>query len=121
MNRTVHTIGDATSVAYRFGCEPSTASPGANSIRGEKLVNVMATNTSAGLLYLQIHEIAPGINVAAPIDTAVPKFSFPVQAGLGGTFGEEVDLSGIYVCWSTTQATKTLAGASGEINILVKA
>lgn len=121
MNHAAKTIGDATSVKERFGCFPNTASGGANAIRPEKLLDVLAFNNTGGVLYLQVHEIAPGINVAAPIDTAVPLVSFPVQGGLGGTLGRGLDLQGIYCCWSTTQATKTLVGAaSGSINIVVK-
>jgi hypothetical protein len=122
MTHATHTIGDATSVKDRFGCEPfATAATGANSIRPEKLLDVLAFNNTGGVLYLQVHEIAPGINVATPIDTAVPLFSFPVQGGLGGTLGRSVDIQGIYCCWSTTSGTKTLvAAASGSINIIVK-
>lgn len=65
----------------------------------------------------------PAVSVpaaVAPADGVKPRFSFPVQTGLGGSLGEECDMTGIYCCWSSTQATKTIAAASGEINILIK-
>lgn len=66
---------------------------------------------------------APAVSspvAVAPPDGAVPRFSFPVATLLGGTLGQECDLSGIYCCWSSTQATKTIAGASGSITIVLK-
>ena len=121
MNHATHTIGDATSVKDRWGCEPSTAASGANALRPEKLLDVLCSNNTAGVLYLQVFELAPAINVATPADGQEPRFSFPVQGGLGGTLGRSVDMQGIYCCWSTTSATKTLVGAaSGSINIIVK-
>lgn len=56
----------------------------------------------------------------APIDTSVPVFSFPVFAGLGGTLGQCADMKGIYCCWSSTLTTKTIAAASGPIQIVIK-
>jgi len=115
MRPPTHIFGDATSVAERFGSENA-------AIRPERLMDVTCVNTSGALKYMQVHEIAPGAaGAVAPAEGAVPKFSFPVQAGLGGTLGQEADLKGIYCCWSSTQATKTIAGASGEINIIVRA
>ena len=55
-----------------------------------------------------------------PASTAVPKFSFPVQPGLGGTLGRSVDMVGIYCAWSTTQATFTATSPSGSIAIILK-
>jgi len=114
MNHPTHSIGDATSVKERFGSENL-------SIRPEKLLDVLAYNSTGSTLYLQVHELAPTTAASAPADTAVPKFSFPVQAGLGGTLGRSVDMSGIYCCWSTTDLTKTLVGSeSGSIVIVLK-
>lgn len=105
MNHHVRAVGDQTSVADRVV-----------STRPEKLLDVLAFNNTGGVLYLQVHEAS-----AAPADTAVPKLSFPVQGGLGGTLGRGVDLAAVYVCWSTTALTKTIAAASGSIVAILKA
>jgi hypothetical protein len=60
-------------------------------------------------------------NSVAPAAGSTPKFSFPVQTLLGGTLGRPVDMTGVYCVWSSTQATLTAAGASGPIQIIVKA
>lgn len=118
MNYPTHTIGDATSVQQRYGSENL-------QIRPEKLLDVLVFNNTGSLgdgnsLYCQVHEIAAGA-AAAPADGSVPRFSFPVFSLTGGTLGRCVDLEGIYVCWSTTQATKTLVAAnSGSIAIVIK-
>ena len=115
-----HSIGDATSVAQRFGSENG-------AIRPEKVLNVLAFNETGAsgdgaALYLQVHEIVPGAaGAVAPADGTVPKFSFPVFSQTGGMLGQIVDLTGVYVCWSSTKATKTIAAASGSIVICVKA
>jgi hypothetical protein len=68
---------------------------------------------------------APAPSFTAPIAVApagatVPKFSFPVQPGLGGTLGRSVDMDGIFCAWSSTALTYTAAGSSGPIWIVVK-
>ena len=75
-----------------------------------------ASSTVTGLLY---KTFLPQIQIV-PSSTAVPKFSFPVQPGLGGTLGRSVDMVGIYCAWSTTQATFTATSASGSIAIILK-
>jgi hypothetical protein len=75
-----------------------------------------ASATITGLLY---KTLLPQIQIV-PASTAVPKFSFPVQPGLGGTLGRSVDMVGIYCAWSTTQATFTATSASGSIAIILK-
>ena len=75
-----------------------------------------ANSTVTGLLY---KTFLPQIQIV-PSSTAVPKFSFPVQPGLGGTLGRSVDMVGIYCAWSTTQATFTATSASGSIAIILK-
>lgn len=116
-----HSIGTAADVKERFGSENG-------AIRPEKVRNIVAFNNTGavgdgGALYLQVHEIAPGAaGAVAPADGQVPKFSFPVFSKTGGMLGQQVDLTGVYCCWSTTEATKTLVGAnSGSIIIVVKA
>ena len=59
-------------------------------------------------------------SAVAPAAGSTPRFSFPVQAGLGGTLGRQVDMTGIYCVWSSSQATLTAAGASGSIEIIIK-
>lgn len=67
------------------------------------------TNANASTRFIQFHDSA-----SAPADTAVPVISIPVQSGQTGTvdFGllGRSFATGIYVCASTTQNTKTIAG-----------
>lgn len=88
---------------------------------------VIAGATNSALITADIEDtgLTPagaGVNNAqVPAEGSSPKFSFPVQANLGGTLGEEVDMRGIFVCWSSTAATKTIALAnSGSIQIIIK-
>lgn len=120
MNHATNSIGNAADVKERFGSVNA-------AIRPEKLLDVLAFNNTGAqgdgaALYLQIHEIAPGpAGAVAPADTAVPKFSFPVFSKTGGTLGRSVDMTGVYCCWSTTEATKTLVGGnSGSIIVVLK-
>lgn len=86
------------------------------STRPEKLLDVLAYNNTNGVLYCQVHEVG-----AAPVDGSVAKFSFPVQAGLGGVLGERVDMDAIYVCWSSTPLVKTIVVAnSGSLVAILK-
>lgn len=111
-----HTFGNSTSVKERFGSENS-------AIRAEKLEDVVCVNeTATNPLFLQVHELTPGLAVAVPAEGSVPKFAFPVFAGIGGALGRSIDMAGVYCCWSTTQDTKTIVLAnSGPIQIIVKA
>lgn len=114
MNHPTHIIGDSSTIKERFGSENG-------AVRAEKLLDVLCFNATNGVLYMQVHEIAAGNPASAPFDGTVPRFSFPVQPGLGGTLGRAVDMSGIYCCWSTTSLAKTLvADNSGSINIVIK-
>ena len=114
MNHATVVIGSQTSVASRFGTNSTITRP-------EKLLDVLCFNNTGGTLYMQVHELAAGTNTSSPpADGVVPMFSFPVIGGLGGTLGRSVDMTGIYCCWSSTQATKTIAAASGSINIIIK-
>lgn len=58
-------------------------------------------------MYLQIHNVA-----AVPADAQVPHLSYHIAGGWFDNFdpmrGWEFD-TGIYICLSTTEATKTLA------------
>lgn len=81
--------------------------------------SVTLVGTAAALVTLVIRPLR--VRNSAAAEGAVPMFSFPVQAGLGGTLGRSVDIAAVYCCWSSTQAIKTIAAASGEINIVLKA
>lgn len=76
-----------------------------------RLYSVTLYNSSAGTVYLQVHDAA-----AAPADGAVPKLVVAVPAGQTGAFDWQdgkICGTGIYLCASTTDTTKTLAGAVG--------
>lgn len=77
--------------------------------------------TNSALVTLWIKDLTTPNSSQVPAEGAVPRFSFPVQGGLGGELGQCEDMTGIYCCWSSTQATKTIAAASGSITIIVKA
>ena len=81
---------------------------------------VIAAATFSAIITANIQDVTAPNNAPVPAEGSKPRFSFPVLAGLGGTLGEQCDMTGIYCCWSSTQATKTIAAASGEINILIK-
>lgn len=122
---------------FRFGANDTTITDGASVITNGNpntapgdvgagtLVKLAGTTLalagSAGaLITLFIVDVTAPQSTPVPAEGSTPMFSFPVQGGLGGTLGKQVDMAGIYCCWSSTQATKTIAAASGEINILLK-
>lgn len=82
---------------------------------------VIATNTSAGVLYLHIFDSA-----TVPADTAAPDVCIAVPAtstaswdperGGGSDRGTPFS-SGCAVCFSSTAATKTVAGAIGVFTV----
>jgi len=119
------TVGHTYS--YNFGANEASISDTPSSYT-TKAGTFVALNTSiqifpsvsGGFVTLQLNDLTVPQATPVPIEGAVPKFSFPVLAGLGGTLGRECYMSGIYCCWSSTQATKTIAAASGEINILLR-
>ena len=82
---------------------------------------VIAAATDSANITANIQDVSVPNNATVPAEGAVPKFAFPVQGGLGGSLGKAVDMSGIYCCWSSTQATKTIAAASGSIAIIIEA
>lgn len=76
-----------------------------------RVFDVTVYNSNTALLYLQIFDSA-----TTPADGAVPQMSMPVPAdesrsllwgARGGLF-----TTGVYVCLSTTAATKTLVGTN---------
>lgn len=73
---------------------------------------ILATNTSAGVLYFQVFDSA-----TVPADTAVPVVSIAVPATSSISWdpeGEKVTFTnGIAVCFSSTSPVKTVAGAIG--------
>lgn len=84
-------------------------------VRPEKVLDIVGTNNST-TCFLLIFEAS-----AEPAEGSVPKFGFPVQAGLGWTFGQKVDMAACYACYSTTLATKTkTADAHGSITGVLK-
>jgi hypothetical protein len=82
---------------------------------------VIATNTSAGVLYLHIFDSA-----TVPADTAAPDVCIAVAAtstvswdperGSAADKGVSFD-NGCAVCLSSTAATKTVAGAVGVFTV----
>jgi hypothetical protein len=83
--------------------------------------SVTLHGTPSALITTLITDLTVPQATPAPIDGAVPMFSFPVFSQVGGTLGRSVDISGVYCCWSSTQATKTLvANNSGSIAIVLK-
>jgi len=81
---------------------------------------IIATNTSAGTLYLHIFDSA-----TVPADTAAPDVCIAVTAestvsydpqDQKGSNGIKFD-AGCSVCFSSTAATKTVAGAVGVFTV----
>ncbi len=75
------------------------------------LLCLMGVNNNAGNLYLQVHDSA-----TTPADTAVPILSFIIFPGANFFFDRTMlewpFSKGIYICASTTLATKTLAATN---------
>lgn len=109
MNHATLKIGDATSVASRLTSNNA-------AIRPEKMVDCLAVNKTAGVLYLQFFDG----KATVPANATVPDYSFPVQAGAGGTLGRSVDCDGGIWVWSSTDNALTAAGASGSIVVILK-
>jgi hypothetical protein len=83
------------------------------SVVAGRLYSVSAYNGSGGNLFLQVHDKA-----SVPADTSVPLLVQPVPNGTNGYFeftnGRPFS-NGIYVCFSTTDVTKTLSGSTSVI------
>lgn len=82
---------------------------------------IVATNTSAGTLFLHIFDSA-----TLPADTTAPDICIAVTASAtiswdperGGAADRGVSFdSGCVVCFSSTAATKTIAGAVGVFTV----
>jgi hypothetical protein len=82
---------------------------------------IICTNTSAGVLYLQIFDSA-----TVPADTTAPLVCIAIPAtstaswdpeGASGRSVGETFTNGCAVCLSTTAATKTVAGAVGVFSV----
>lgn len=119
------TIGH--SYSYNLGVNETSLTNGAQVFNAPNAGTFIATATTAvfagsgtNLVTAYIQDLTVPQATPVPAEGSTPKFSFPVIAGLGGTLGRECYMSGIYCCWSSTQATKTIAAASGEINILIR-
>lgn len=76
---------------------------------------IIATNTSGGVLYLHVFDSA-----TVPADTAAPDVCLAVGATSTVSWdpsGSPVFSSGCSVCFSSTAATKTVAGAVGVFTV----
>ena len=85
---------------------------------------IIATNTSAGVLYLHIFDSAtvPADTTAPLVCIAVPATStaaYDPREGRGSR-GAKFD-NGCSVCFSSTAATKTVAGSVGVFTVRGKA
>ena len=109
MNHATLTIGDQTSVASRITSNNS-------SIRAEKMLDVLAFNNTAGVLYLLFFD---GLSTL-PANGTKATFGFNVNPLSGGTLGRSVDCDGGLWAWSSTPLTITTPGASGSIVIILK-
>ena len=82
----------------------------------------MRSNDSATAGFWQVHDFAPSANVAVPAEGAIPVKSWPTNAGAPDykefKNGELVLKQGLYVCYSTTEATKTLGTGSNKFAML---
>lgn len=104
MNHATRSVGDGSLVDGRVIC-----------VRPEKVLDIVGTNNGADAFML-IFESA-----TEPAEGSVPKFNFPVKAGLGWTFGQKVDMTACYACYSSTLATKTkTADNRGSITGILK-
>jgi hypothetical protein len=111
---------------YNLGANETSLTNGAQVFNAPNAGTFVATATTAvfagsgtNLVTSYIQDLTSKVATPAPVAGAIPRFSFPVLAGLGGTLGQEADMSGIFCAWSSTQATYTAAGASGSIVITV--
>lgn len=72
----------------------------------------------AAARFLQVHDA-----YAAPADTAVPLKVWPIDTDAQGfklfDVGELVLTNGLYICISTTEATKTLASGADDFSTLI--
>jgi hypothetical protein len=78
-----------------------------------RMYTVTAYNSTAGTLYLQAHDSA-----AAAAEGEKPKLVVPVFALMSGGLNfvdGAIFKAGIYLCWSTTDVTKTLVGSVSGI------
>lgn len=81
-----------------------------------RVYGVSYYNDNAATRYLQFFDAT-----SAPADTAVPLITVPVAAGAStyinfGRYGRLFE-TGIYVCNSTTDVTKTLGSADGLFDV----
>lgn len=85
-------------------------------------VECKGNDSMADNYWWQIHDFAPSYNLAAPANGAVPLKSWPLGPG-GQDYKEfkqgELRLqNGLYVCVSTTEATKTLGTSNNKFSML---
>ena len=83
-----------------------------------RLFLLVGYNAKASAQYIQLHNSA-----TLPADTAVPEYSFKVDAASNfsldlSLYGDYFD-TGIVVCNSSTQATKTIGSADCTFTLLV--
>jgi len=81
-----------------------------------RVYGVTYYNNNAGTRWLQFHDAT-----SAPADTAVPVFTYQVatQTSIHIDFGRYGRLfsTGIYVCHSTTDTTKTIGTTDGLFDV----
>jgi hypothetical protein len=83
--------------------------------------SVALAGTGSALITVDILDLTVPQSAPVPAEGAVPRFAgFPVQSGLAANLGKSVDMTGIYCCWSSTALAKTIAAASGSIEIIVR-
>lgn len=85
------------------------------------LDEVVATNSSAGVLYLQVFDSAtvPADTTASYVTIAIPATS-TVSWDPRGNKGQKFD-NGISVCLSSTAVTKTVAGSVAGFTVRYRA
>jgi hypothetical protein len=79
------------------------------------VVEVIATNTDVATRYLQIFDTA-----SVPADAQVPEICIAVPTGSTVSWEPRKEVyfpTGVCVCFSSTAATKTVAGAVGVFTV----
>ena len=75
-----------------------------------RLYSVTAYNGSGGTLYLQVFDSS-----TVPADCGSPIYVVQIASQVTGGFDWQDGIpmtAGVYVCWSTTDTTKTIVGAN---------
>lgn len=111
----------AMGAAQEFYWSRSTAQEAGRAVKASpgRIYLITAHWAGTSPVYVQVHN-----KTSAPADASVPLFSYKCEAGKNFCYSFPFDGfelgTGIYVCFSTTQATKTLAGTTGWFNVLYR-